>query len=230
MSTFVLIPGAGADPAVYGSTISALDALGHDALAPPLPLRDPDAHPSDHAATVIAATPKTNDLVVVGQSLGAFVAPIVAARTDASRLILLAPMIPRPEETAADWWENTGHPQAISELLGRHGPMGTWGPEAFAEVFLHDVDEAVASESEDLSGPPGRGMFTEPWPLQRWPDIPTRVLVPRDDRLFPVEFQRTLARERLGLDIDEMAGGHVPMLARPKELAARLVELTTVER
>jgi pimeloyl-ACP methyl ester carboxylesterase len=68
-------------------------------------------------------------------------------------------------------------------------------------------------------------MFTEPWPLDAWPDVPTRVLVPRADRLFPLEFQRRVARERLGLEIDEMGGGHLPMLSRPGELARRLVEL-----
>ncbi len=68
-------------------------------------------------------------------------------------------------------------------------------------------------------------MFSEPWPLAAWPDVPTRVLAPRDDRLFPLDFQRRVARERLGLEVDEMAGGHVPMLARPAELATRLVEL-----
>jgi pimeloyl-ACP methyl ester carboxylesterase len=70
-------------------------------------------------------------------------------------------------------------------------------------------------------------MFGEPWPLSAWPDVPTRVLIPREDRLFPLEFQRRVTRERLGIDIDEMPGGHVPMLARPHELAERLVELAT---
>ena len=56
-------------------------------------------------------------------------------------------------------------------------------------------------------------------PLEAWPGVPTRVLIPREDRLFPIGLQRRVARERLGLEIDEMAGGHVPMLARPGELA-----------
>jgi pimeloyl-ACP methyl ester carboxylesterase len=68
-------------------------------------------------------------------------------------------------------------------------------------------------------------MFGEPWPLEAWPDVPTRVLIPRDDRLFPREFQSRIARERLDLPIDEMAGGHLPMLSRPRELAGRLLEL-----
>jgi hypothetical protein len=30
--------------------------------------------------------------------------------------------------------------------------------------------------------------MNEPWPLKRWPDVPTRVLMCRDNRLFPVDW------------------------------------------
>jgi len=228
MSTFVLIPGAGSDPRVYGATIEALRACGHDAVAPKLPLRDRRATPSDHAGCVAGAAPDDADLIVVGQSLGAFAAPLVAARVPVARLILVAPMIPKPGESAREWWANTRHEEAIGDVLQRHGPIEAWGPDAFAEVFLHDVDPQVARANERFNGAPGAGMFAEPWPLDAWPDVRTRVLVPRDDRFFPREFQRRVAHERLGLEIDEMAGGHVPMLSRPTELAERLVELAAV--
>lgn len=224
---FALIPGAGFDPRVYGATIEALRGLGDEALAPELPLDDQEATPSDHADAVASAVPETGDLVVVAQSLGAFAGPLVTTRVAVAQLVLLAPMIPAPGETAGEWWENTGHAEAIADLGERHGPMREWGQEAFEEVFLHDVDPEVARENERYSGAPGAGMFGEPWPLEAWPDVPTRVLIPREDRLFPIDFQRRLARERLGLEIDEMAGGHVPMLSRPGELAERLVALAS---
>jgi pimeloyl-ACP methyl ester carboxylesterase len=225
MSTFVLIPGAGTDPRVYTATIEALGALGHEALAPPLPLHDRDARPSDHADAVAAALPRDAKLVVVAQSLGAFTGPLVAARVPVTELILLAPMIPKPGETAGEWWRNTGHREAIADVLKRYGPMNGWGPDAVAEVFLHDVDPVVARDNERFQGAPGTGMFAESWPLDAWPEVPTRVLVPAGDRLFPKAFQRRVARERLGIEIDEIAGGHLPMLSRPRELAERLVEL-----
>lgn len=54
--------------------------------------------------------------------------------------------------------------------------------------------------------------------------MPTRFLLCRDDRLFPAAFQRRVVRERLDITPDEMDGGHLPGLARPLELAARLEE------
>ncbi len=225
---FVLIPGAGTDPRVFQKTIDALADLGHEAVAPPLPLDDDGATPSDHAEAVAAGVPRSDDVVVVAQSLGAFAGPLVAERIPVAQLILLAPMIPKPGETAGEWWDDTGHADAIAGVLARHGPMRGWGPEAFQEVFLHDVDPDVARENERFDGAPGAGMFSEPWPLESWPDLPTRVLAPSEDRLFPLPFQRRVARERLDLEVDVMPGGHLPMLARPRELAEQLVRLAPV--
>ena len=90
--------------------------------------------------------------------------------------------------------------------------MSTWGPAELAEVFLHDVSADIAAAAEQFNGAPGPGMFREPWPLSAWPHVPTRVLAPREDRLFPLTFQRRIARERLDLQVEEMPGGHLPML------------------
>jgi len=54
-----------------------------------------------------------------------------------------------------------------------------------------------------------------------------RVLIARDDRFFPAEFQRRVARERLGISGDEMRGGHLAALSQPDELTARLVTYAT---
>jgi pimeloyl-ACP methyl ester carboxylesterase len=61
--------------------------------------------------------------------------------------------------------------------------------------------------------------MSQPFALDAWPDVPTRVLAGRDDRLFPLEFQRRVASERLGLEIDEIDGGHMVALSHPRELA-----------
>lgn len=225
MARFVLIPGAGADPRVYAATIAALEALGHAGLAPPLPLDDLEAGPSDHAAAILRAIAPEEGTVVVAQSLGAFAGPLVAAELG-TPLILLAPMIPRPGETAGEWWQATGHGEAIRELTDRIGPMSAWDEAQMSEVFVHDVDPNVAAATADDNGEPGPGMFTEPWPLTAWPDVPTRVLAPTADRLFPLAIQRRIARERLGLEVDTMPGGHLPMLSRPDVLARRVIELT----
>jgi hypothetical protein len=48
------------------------------------------------------------------------------------------------------------------------------------------------------------------------------VLCGADDRFFPVDFQRTVAQERLGLNPDVIPGGHLLALARPDTVAVNL--------
>ena len=64
--------------------------------------------------------------------------------------------------------------------------------------------------------------MTQSWPLSAWPDVATRVIAGRDDRLFPATFQRRVANERLRLDADVIVGGHLLALSRPRELVEQL--------
>jgi pimeloyl-ACP methyl ester carboxylesterase len=66
-------------------------------------------------------------------------------------------------------------------------------------------------------------VFTSPCDFQTWPDMPIRVVAGVDDRFFPVEFQRTVAADRLGIDIDVLPGGHLLALSRPAALAQYLL-------
>lgn len=65
--------------------------------------------------------------------------------------------------------------------------------------------------------------FADPWPMPAWPPVPTHVIAAADDRLFPLEFQRRVARERLGIEPDVIPGSHSVALGRPGQLADRLV-------
>ena len=118
-------------------------------------------------------------------------------------------MIPAPGETPGEWWANTGFPDETSE----------WDE---SDTYFHDVPR----ELEDLSTERERGQSAtpmgQPWPLHAWPDVPTRFLVCSEDRSIPPDLMRRVARDRLGIVPDEIATGHMPMLARPRELADRL--------
>jgi hypothetical protein len=122
-------------------------------------------------------------------------------------------MVPRPGETAGRWWTNTGHvfPEPFDPLT----------------VFLHDVPADVVAESANHVRRQSDTIFTQPWPLPAWPAVPTRYLISVDDRFFPADFQHRVVRERLEITPDEMPGGHLPALAQPRELVARLESYRT---
>ncbi len=219
MTTFALVPGAGGQAWFWHRLVDELGARGHEAIAVELPGDDDTAGLDAYAKTVVDAIGDRRHVVLVAQSLGAFTAPQVCAQASIELLVLLNAMIPTPGETAGAWWDNTGQAQASAEMARREGRS-----EAFdlREVFFHDVPDEITDEAmaggRDQAGRP----FGEVWPLDQWPDVPARVLVGRDDRFFPADFQRRIARERLGIIADEMPGGHLLALSRPAELADRL--------
>ena len=210
MATFAFIHGAG-DVGWYWHRVEAeLRARGHDTVAPDLPVEDDEAGLIDYATTVVDAIGDRRDVVVVAQSFGGYVAPIVAERIGSPLIVLVAAMIPSAGESAEEMFANTG-----------------WEPEHLEDsntraVFYHDVPTALADEAlsrgRRQSDTPGR----EPWPLAGWPDIPTRFVLCRNDRFFPAPWLRPLVRSRLGIEPDEIDSGHCPALSRPRELAELL--------
>jgi pimeloyl-ACP methyl ester carboxylesterase len=211
MATYVLIHGAG-DVGWYWHLVDAeLRDRGHDVVAPDLPCDDDSAGLWDYADTVLDAVGDRAELVVVAQSFAGFTAPLVCDRAPVEQLVLVAAMIPAPGEAPGDWWANTGY-----EKERREGDGDT------IATFYHDVPPDLASEALRRGRAQSDTPTREPWPLESWPDVDTRFLLCRDDRLFPAEFLRRVVRERLGTVPDEIDGGHCVALSRPKELAERL--------
>lgn len=204
MSTYVLIHGAGSDAWYWHLVAPLLAERGHEVVAMDLPVGEESAGLLDYLGVVLDAIGDRGDLVVVGQSLGGFVAPLVAERRPVELLVLLNAMVPQPGET--DWWVATRHPVEV-------GP--DFDP---VTLFLHDVPEDVRREAGSHAGPQAAAPMREPHPLKRWPDVPTRCAVSRGDRFFPPGWQRNVVRERLGIEPDEIDGGHCVALSRPQEL------------
>jgi pimeloyl-ACP methyl ester carboxylesterase len=211
MATYVLIHGAG-DVGWYWHLVEAeLRKRGHDVVAPDLPCDDDSAGISEYGDTVVEAIGGRTDLVVVAQSFGGFTAPLICDRVAVDLLVLVAPMIPMPGEAPADYWTNTRYEEEVRERYD--DPIA---------LFYHDVSKALASEALRRGRAQSEARMHEPSPFEAWPDVPTRVLLCRDDHLFPASFLRRVAQERLGVIPDEMDGGHTPALSRPRELADRL--------
>jgi pimeloyl-ACP methyl ester carboxylesterase len=217
MATFVLIHGAGDAAWSWHLLAAELEARRHDVVAVDLPCDDDRAGLAEYADTVVAAIGERRDLVVVGHSFGAFTAPLVCARVPADRLVLLAPMIPAPGESFGDWWANTGYV-----------PAEPGGDET--ATFFHDVPPALAAEAMRRERGQSATPLSTPWPLAAWPEVPTSVLICRDDRCFPAPFSRRVARQRLGITPDEIDGGHCVALSRPGALAEQLDAYATEGR
>ncbi len=224
MATFVLIHGGG-DVGWHWHRVQAeLRARGHDSVAPDLPSDDNSATLDDYADAVVRAVGDRGDqgeVIVVGHSYGAFTAPLVADRLGAGVLVLVAGMVPAPGEAPNDWWDNTGYAEAAREQGERDG--GLTGNPDVRVWYYHDIPDDLAREAMRRERGESDAAGRQPWPLEAWPDVRTRFILCRDDRLFPAAFFRRLVPERLGITPDEIPGGHGAALSHPKELTDLLV-------
>src|SRR5215469_10694172 len=107
-------------------------------------------------------------------------------------VVLVNAMIPKPGETPGEWWENTGHAEATRQQNVRDGRRADAPFDPLID-FFHDVPPPVIDNAW-AQGEPCQSdtVFGSPC-TKVWQTVLTRVL-----RFLPAEFQRRVARERLG--------------------------------
>jgi pimeloyl-ACP methyl ester carboxylesterase len=224
MATFVLIPGAGGVAWYFSRLLPLLEQAGHRAVAVDLPGDDESAGLSEYADPAATACAGATDVVLVAQSLGGFTAPLVCERVPVRALVFVNAMIPVPGETPDDWGDSVGSNAARIAAAQQRGYPTEFD---LFTYFLHDVDPAVAAEGEPYQRPEAQVVFENPCAFEAWPDVPVHVLAGADDRLFPADFQRRVARERLGVEADVRPGGHLIALSNAPAVAEYLLALAT---
>ena len=220
MSSFILVPGAGGVAWYWHRVVPLLQAAGHDAIAVDLPGDDERAGLATYTDRVVDAIGAREDGVLVAQSLGGFTAPLACARARVRMLIFVNAMIPVPGESPGEWWENTGSMAARTAAARRGGYSTSFD---LATYFLHDVPSEIVARGAALQRDEAEIVFSEACRFDAWPEVPIHVIVGRDDRFFPIDFQRRVARERLHVDVDELPGGHLVALSNPRGLVDLLL-------
>ncbi|MFC3495440.1 alpha/beta fold hydrolase [Glycomyces rhizosphaerae] len=220
-ATFVLIHGGGSTSWDWHLVAPVLRELGHDVVAVDLPIEDDANGISELADAVVEACGDRTDLAIVAHSWGGLVAPVVAARVPAELLVFVSALIPKPGEAPNAWWSASGYND-----LG----ISFETEEKEIELFYNGVPADLITASYATARDQSWARGDEPTPLKAWPEVPTRFLLCRDDRFMPPEFARAQVRDRLGITPDEIDGGHMVALSRPRELAERLHRLWTEPR
>lgn len=224
---FVLVHGAWHDAAVWDPLRGVLDREGARSVAVELPILDVDVDASGYAGVIAQACRAAPEPpVVVGHSMAGIALPLVPTLAGVRRLVFLAALVPAPGRAMADV-------QRQEDALGdtratardEHGRSYWTSAEAAIEVLYHDCDPAQARTMAARLRPQAAAPHQEVCPLARFPDLPISYLLMREDRMVRPQWSRAAARSRLGVEPEELPGGHSPMLAQPERLAARLIEL-----
>jgi pimeloyl-ACP methyl ester carboxylesterase len=227
LSTFVFVHGAWHGAWCWSRLLPEIEDRGHRSVVMNLPVDDGNATFEDYADTVLAAYPiDTEDVVLVGHSLGAMVLPVVAVSRPASLLVFLCGVIPKLDGRPWDDAPPMARPDAYQTDTLEDGSSVFRTFESARFSFYSDCSAQDAAWAfEQLRPQNSRSLWDRPYPLTRLPKTPRAAIAALDDVAVRIEFSRAVTHPRLGVDLIEIPGAHSPFLARPRELATLLDQL-----
>ena len=230
MTTFALLHGGSHGGWCWERVVPLLQRAGHRTIGPDLHFDDPTRGARDAARQVVdALADDGDDVVVVGHSFGGMVVPLVAAARPVRRMVFLGAMVPMPGMSYVDYLATAEGAGAITMARDRVGrdDLGRTvvPPDVAREVFYPDCPADDSEAAIMRLVPNSATLFTEPGPLDRWPDVPSTYIRMTEDLAVGGEWSERVARERLAADLVELPGSHSPFYSRPAELAEILGRL-----
>jgi hypothetical protein len=92
-------------------------------------------------------------------------------------------------------------------------------------MFYGDLDDQTARSAWQRLRAMGLSAFTQPCPIDAWPDVPATYVLMTEDEAVGQDWSRRVAAGRLGAPVIELPGSHSPFYSRPRELARLLDEI-----
>ena len=226
MATFLLIHGACHGGWCWDEVAPLLQQRGHAVAAPDLPCDDVNAGLPEYADQAESALSGTSgEVVVVGHSLGALTASVVASSRPVRRLTFVAGVIGQPGRSLKDLAAtDTDRDMPLGPDDYERDATGAFRftPSGARRVLYHDCSEdAAAAAIARLRFQ--RSLWSDRSPFDEWPACETTSIVCSGDRVVNPAWSRRVAVERLAVQPIEMASGHLSFLSQPAQLAEILM-------
>jgi pimeloyl-ACP methyl ester carboxylesterase len=223
---FVLVHGAWHGAWCWDLLVDELELRGASAVAVDLPVSDDGADASRYAELV--AERCEGEDTVVGHSLAGLTLPRLALLRPGLRYVFISATVPLPGHSFAEQFglePIKAEPDMHATEADEHGR--SYWPDAEAAIagLYHDCPPELAEDAFSKLRPQARAAPRETFAVERMPELEGAFILCRGDRMFNSEWMRAAARERLGVEVVELDGGHSPMLSRPNELAELLAAL-----
>ena len=226
MSDVLLIHGACHGGWCWDDVATFLSESGHRPTAVDLPCDDPESGLSEYADAALASLPaKTQDLIVVGHSLGALTAPLIAERIPTRRLVFVAGIIGSPGMSLADLATVDADRDVRlgkGELEFDKSGLFCFSRAGAMRALYHDC-ESQAAEDSLARLRFQRSMWNEVAKFDDWRADEIISIVCSEDRVVSPDWGRRVSRERLGVEAIDLDGGHSPWLSRPSQVADLIV-------
>ena len=220
VKNIVLVHGAFADGSSWSKVTRILQAKGYNVTAVQNPLT---SFADDVAATRRALALQNGPVILVGHSWAGVVITEAGMETNVVGLVYVAAFGPDVGETAEALGKSYPPPASFANAIVDTQGFMTLSTEAFVQHFAWDLSAADSKVLAATQGPINTSAFSATVSNVAWKTKPSWFIVAEKDQAISPDEERFFAK-RMNATITELNTSHVPMLSKPKEVAAAIMD------
>jgi pimeloyl-ACP methyl ester carboxylesterase len=214
VKTVILVHGAWADGSSWSKLIPLLKSKGLTVVAVQLPLTSLEA---DATVTKRAIDNAEGPVLLVAHSWGGSVITEAGNDPKVVGLVYIAASAPDVGESFADLIKPYPPAPALGDAKEDAKGFFYLTPKGMRDDFAPDLPPAESSVMESVQGPLSAVAFGDKNTQAAWKTKPSWYIVAQNDRVIPVDLERSLA-VRIKATTITIPSSHVIMLSHPDEV------------
>ena len=214
----VLVHGAFADGSSYAKVIPLLEAKGLHVTAVQNPL---SSLADDVAATKRAIANQDGPVILVGHSWAGMVISEAGNDPKVAGLVYVAAIVPDENQSANDVLKPYSPPPGLAEAKPDASGFLSLTRKGIDEDFVPDVPAAERAIVYATQGRWNSACLGDKVPVPAWTTKRSWYIAVNDRMLSP-EYEQAIAKH-IQATTTTLPAGHVPMLSKPKEVAAVII-------
>jgi len=215
----VLVHGAFADGSSYAKVIPLLEAKGLRVTAVQNPL---SSLADDVAATKRAIANQDGPVILVGHSWAGMVISEAGNDPKVAALVYVAAIVPDEGQSANDVLKPYSPPPGLAEAKPDAAGFLSLTRKGIDEDFVPDLPPAERAIVYSTQGPWNSACLADKVSTPAWTTKPSWFIAV-NDRMLPPEYEQGVSK-RIRATTTTLPTGHVPMLSKPKEVAAVIID------
>src|SRR5258708_29002490 len=220
VKNIVLVHGAFADGSSWARVVAILQSKGYNVTAVQNPLT---SLADDVAATNRALAQQKGPVILVGHSWAGAVITEAGVDPKVAGLVYVAAFAPDADEIIGELGKNYATPASFSAPIVDAKGFMSLSSETFVKDFALDLPAAEARVLAATQTPIATSAFGAKVANVAWKTKPSWYIVARKDRAIDPDEQRSFAK-RMKATTTELDTSHVPMLSKPKDVAAVIMD------
>ena len=220
VKNIVLVHGAFADGSSWAKVIAILQAKGYNVTAVQNPLT---SFADDVAATNRALAMQNGPVILVGHSWGGVVITEAGVDPKVAGLVYVAAFGPDSTEVVGDIGKSYPPPESFAAPIVDKSGFMTLPTDAIVNHFAWDLPKSEALVLAATQGPINAAAFGTKVTNVAWKTKPSWFIVAAKDQAIAPDEERFFAK-RMKATTTELATSHVPMLSKPNEVAAVILD------